>query len=389
MKNIFFIGLISFFTDISTEMVYPLIPLYLVSTLGATPVLVGIIEGIAESLASLLKVYSGYLSDKFQKKKSIAFSGYAAGLVYKFALIFASSWIGILVAKVIDRIGKGIRTAPRDVLITDSTDKKSLGKAFGFHKALDMFGASLGILITYLILRNYDGNIDFKKIFAFSAIPAILGLLMFMFVKEKKAIRTSKEPFWKNINKIDGQLKFYLIIVFLFTLGHSSSAFFILKAKSLGFDDANVILLFFLFNLVAAIFSMPLGKLSDKIGRKNLLIPGYLAFSLCYLGFAYANNRLALELVFVLYGLYTALIIGVERAFVAEISPADLKGTMLGLHSTVVGIALLPASIIAGLLWKSFGPKIPFLFGSSLALFAAILLFVFLKDNKKERFDTK
>ncbi|MDR2543112.1 MAG: MFS transporter [Treponema sp.] len=388
MLNIFFLGLISFFTDLSTEMVYPLIPLYLVQT-GATHVLVGIIEGIAESLASLLKVYSGYLPDKFQKKKLIAFSGYAAGLVYKLALIFANSWIGILGAKVIDRFGKGIRTAPRDVLVSESTDKKHLGKAFGFHKALDKAGAALGILIIYLIMLNSSGNYDFKTFFALSMIPAVLGLLMFIFVKEKKqpvvlpsGTKIQPQPFWKNIKQIDGQLKFYLLVVFIFTLGNSSKAFMILKASDAGFDNLNVILLFLIYHFVAALLSMPLGKLSDKIGRKNLLVPGYLVFALCYLGFAFGETKLIFVILFALYGIYTAMITGVERAFVAEIAPDKLKGTMLGLHSTISGIALLPASIIAGVLWTNFGAAVPFIFGAAMSLLAAVLLFVFMKGKK-------
>ena len=385
MVNIFFIGLISFFTDISTEMVYPLIPLYLVSAFGATPALVGVIEGIAESLAGLLKVYSGYLTDRFQKKKAIAFSGYAAGLVYKLALIFAGSWVGILGARAIDRIGKGVRTAPRDVLVSESADKDNMGKAFGLHKMLDMSGAALGILITYLIIRNSDGNYDYKRLFMFSMIPAILGLCMFIFVRQKKEKREAKkrEPFWKNLNKIDRQLKLYLLVVFLFTLGHSSNSFFILKARTAGFDNQGAILLFFISNATASILSIPMGKMSDRIGRKNLLVPGYVIFSLCYICFAFAENKAAMAAAFVLYGIYTAMITGVERAFVAEISPPELKGTMLGLHSTVAGIALLPASVIAGLLWNGFGASVPFIFGACLSLVSAILLLVFMKGRKR------
>ena len=384
MRNVFFIGLISFFTDISTEMVYPLIPLYLVSAFGATPALIGIIEGIAESLASLLKVYSGYLTDRFQKKKLLAFSGYTTGLIYKFALLFAGSWVGILGARAIDRIGKGIRTAPRDVLVSESADKDHMGKAFGLHKALDMSGAALGILITYFILSRTAGNYDYKRLFMLSMIPAVLGLCMFMFVRQKKEKRSIKkqEPFWKNINKIDSQLKLYLLVVFLFTLGHASNAFFILRAKAAGFDNQSAILLFFIFNATASVLSMPFGKLSDRIGRKNLLVPGYITFSICYTGFAFAESAPAMTAVFVLYGVYTAMITGVERAFVAEISPPELKGTMLGLHSTVAGIALLPASVIAGLLWNSFGPSVPFLFGAVLSMLSAILLIVFMKGRK-------
>jgi len=385
MINIFFIGLISFFTDISTEMVYPLIPLYLTGAFGATHALVGLIEGIAESLASLLKVYSGYLTDRFQKKKIIAFSGYVPGLIYKLALIFAGSWVGILSARIIDRIGKGIRTSPRDVLVSESTDKDNMGKAFGLHKALDMFGAGLGILIIYLIMKKSGGNYDYKQLFLLSMIPAALGLVMFIFIKEKKQERNeiNREPFWKNLKKIDGQLKLYLFVVFLFTLGNSSKVFIILRAKAAGFDEMSAVFLFLIYNIVAAVLSMPLGKLSDKLGRKNLLVPGYITFAVCYFGFAFASTKPEMLVIFILYGIYTAMITGVERAFVAEIAPVQIKGTMLGLHSTVAGIALLPASIIAGLLWDTFGAAIPFIFGAGLSLVSAFLLIVFMKNNQR------
>jgi len=382
MLNIIFLGLVSFFTDLSTEMIYPLIPLYLTTAFGATPALVGVIEGIAESVASLLKVFSGYITDRFQKKKATAFAGYAPGVLYKLALLFAGSWVGILGARVLDRIGKGIRTAPRDVLVSESADKGNMGKAFGIHKALDMSGAALGILITYFILRGTGDNINYKRMFILSIIPAVIGLCMFVFVKEKKEPRSvkSREPFWKNIRKVDGQLRLYLVVVFLFTLGNSSNAFIILKANAVGFNEISAILLYFIYNMTASILSVPFGKLSDRIGRKKLLVPGYLAFSLCYLGFAFASNQWVMVVVFVIYGAYTAMIAGAERAFVAEISPPELKGTMLGLHSTVAGIALLPASIIAGFLWDVFGSAVPFVFGAALSLVAALILVFFMKN---------
>jgi MFS family permease len=259
-----------------------------------------------------------------------------------------------------------------------------MGKAFGMHKALDMLGAAFGILITFFILRSLGGGIDYdyKRIFALSMIPAALGLLMFAFVKQKKDQREIKkrEQFWKNIREIDGQLKLYLLVVIIFTLGNSSNTFILLKAKAAGFDDVNVILLYFIYNIVASVLSFPLGRLSDKIGRKNLLVPGYITFSLCYVGFAFAADPATMVTVFVFYGIYTAMISGVERAFVAEVSPPELKGTMLGLHSTVSGIALLPASVAAGLLWNAFGVQVPFLFGAGLSLTAALLLFVFMKN---------
>lgn len=317
MWNIIFLGLVSFFADISSQMVYPIIPLYLTSTFGATPALVGIIEGIAESTASLLKVFSGYVTDKYKKKKPISFLGYATGLIYKLALLLASSWVGILTARVIDRLGKGIRTSPRDVMVSESADKNEMGKAFGVHKALDMAGSALGILFAYFLLKNMVGSTaDYKFIFAISAIPSVIALFMFFFIKEKKENRVVKkrEQFW---------------------------------------------------------------KISDKIGRKKLLTAGYLTFAVVYLGFGFSQTSWMFIALFVLYGTYTAMSAGVERALISEIAPANLKGTMLGLHSTIAGIALLPASVICGFLWNSFGATIPFVFGAMMSIVAALLLICF------------
>jgi len=382
MLNILFLGLISFFTDISTEMIYPIIPLYLTSAFGATPVLIGIIEGIAESLASLLKVFSGYISDRLKKKKALAFLGYSTGIIYKIALLVAGSWFGVLIARVIDRMGKGIRTAPRDVLVSEGADEKSMGRAFGLHKSLDMAGAAIGIFLGYLLLGG-GGDFSYRRLFLISVIPAVIGLCMFFFVKEKKQHEhVDRERFWKNLTKLDGRLILYLIVVFLFTLGNSSNAFLLLKARTVGFDDVSVILLYFIYNATASILALPLGRLSDKIGRKSVLAAGYAVFTAVYVGFALAFNQAFLIGMFVLYGVHTALITGVERAFVAEISPPGLKGTMLGFHSTVAGIALLPASVITGLLWDAFGTEVPFFFGAGLSLLAALLLLFFMRPKK-------
>jgi len=383
MTNIILLGLVSFFADIATEMVYPLVPLYLTAVFGATPALIGLIEGIAESLASLLRIFSGYISDKYKKKKPLAFAGYSTGLIYKIVLVTATSWAGILAARVIDRIGKGIRTVPRDVLVSESADKDQLGKAYGLHQSLDMAGSAIGILLAFFLLKSVSGadDLNFKWIFLISMIPTVIGLFIILFVKEKKSTKAvqNPDPFWKGMKKLDGNLKLYLLVAFIFTLGNSSNAFLLLRAKDVGFSDTTAIFLYFIYNITASILGMPLGRLSDRIGRKRLLVEGYIAFALVYAGFAFATNKPMLIASFVLYGVYLAAIKGVERAFIAEIAPKELRGTMLGLHSTIVGVALLPASTIAGLLWTGFGAKAPFLFGSGMAMISAIILIVLLQ----------
>jgi MFS family permease len=386
MNNIVFIGLVSFFADLSTEMVYPLIPLYLTTVFGATPALVGVIEGIAESLASLLKIFSGYVTDRYRRKKPIAFIGYAAGLVYKLMLIVAGSWPGILAARMVDRFGKGIRTAPRDVLVSESCDADKLGHSFGIHKALDMAGSAAGILIAFLIMTAWKGEYAYKQLFLLACIPAVASLFMFVFIRETGEQCEVSEPLHllQGFKNLDGRLKLYLAVVFLFTLGNSSNVFLLLKADHAGFNPASVVLLYFLYNIVSSVFAIPFGKRSDRIGRKRLLVAGYFTFAVAYAGFAWAPNKTIIIAAFALYGIFTAMTAGVERAFIAEIAPKALKGTLLGLHSTVVGVALLPASVIAGLLWNAFGSVVPFALGASLSLASALIL-VFGLTQKEAR----
>ena len=379
MLNIIFLGLVSFFADISSEMVYPIIPLYLTAAFGATPLLVGFIEGIAESLASLLKVYSGYLTDKYQKKKPVAFIGYATGLIYKIALLVSTSWTGILISRIIDRIGKGIRTSPRDVMVSESAKETDRGQAFGIHKALDMLGSAIGIILSYFILLRFkDNTSSYKLIFIISIIPAVIALLMFIFIKEKNTVYPQKERqgFFNQFKNLDQKLKMYLLISMIFTLGNSSNSFLLLRANTAGFDATSVILLYFIYNVTASLLAIPFGRMSDRFGRKNILVTGYIIFAVVYFSFGIADTKMGFMLLFMLYGIYTATTAGVERALITDISPANLKGTMLGLQQTIVGISLFFASIIFGFLWNNFGSFIPFAFGATLSLISAILLMI-------------
>ncbi|HTZ11967.1 MAG TPA: MFS transporter [Candidatus Margulisiibacteriota bacterium] len=379
MFNIILLGITSLLTDISSEMVYPILPLYLVTVLGAGPAVLGFIEGIAESTASLTKVFSGYFSDKTKSRKPFTILGYSGSAVGKLLLFLSVNWWFVLFGRTVDRLGKGIRTAPRDALIAESARADKRGAAFGIHRAMDTLGAAIGVLLAYFLVTRYKGN--FKNIFMFSLLPALAAVFFLFFVRErKKPMLSGGERIRLKWRSLDKRLKLFLIFTFIFTLGNSSNQFLLLRAKDLGNPIATVILLYLVYNLVYALVSYPAARLSDKIGRKKILVLGYLFYGLVYLGFAQAKPGFNLWLLFGLYGLYIGFTEGVEKALLTDISPLDLRATTIGLHATLVGIGLLPASLFAGFLWKFFGASAPFYFGGFMGILASLGFWVVLKE---------
>ncbi len=393
MLNIILLGIASFLTDVSSEMVYPLLPLFLTSArIGASPAIVGLIEGLAESTASLIRVFSGLWSDRVQQRKPLTIAGYAASTVGKALLYFSTSWPLVLVGRLTDRFGKGIRTAPRDALIADSSDPAHRGNAFGLHRALDSAGASVGVILSYVFFVSLKD--DYSTVFLISVVPAALGILVLFFVRERLARKTPAPAggngrsangagngtrWWQNLGArwgaLDRRLKLFLIIVFAFTLGNSSNQFLLLRAKDLGHSDATAILMYLVYNLVYTVTSWPAGRLSDRVGRKSLLVLGYLTYGVVYVGFALAGP-LQLWGLFASYGLYIALTEGVEKAFVSDIAPMELRATLIGLHATFTAVGLLPASLLAGFLWSAFGPQATFFFGGGMGALAAVALWL-------------
>lgn len=379
MFNIILLGITSLLTDISSEMVYPLLPIYLVTKLGVGPAILGLIEGIAESLASLLKVFSGYFSDKIKRRKPFTIFGYASSAAGKFFLYISTSWLYVLAGRIIDRLGKGIRTAPRDALIADSAREDRKGAAFGLHRALDTAGAACGVLLAYFLITAYKD--DFKNIFLLSLIPALLGVLFLFFVREKRTeIKAASMKIQFKWRSLDRRLKLFLIFSFIFALGNSSNQFLLLRAKNTGSPLETVILFYLFYNITYALASYPAARLSDRIGRKRLLVLGYLFYGLVYLGFAINNSLSNFWFLFGLYGLYMGFTEGVEKALVADVAPADLRATVIGLHATLVGIGLLPASVLAGIFWKFLGPAATFYFGGFMGIVASLGLGFILKN---------
>ncbi|HKG54049.1 MAG TPA: MFS transporter [Anaerolineales bacterium] len=385
-RNVWVMSATSLLNDISSEMLLNLIPFFLANILGVRTAVIGLIEGVAETTASLLKIYFGALSDRFGKRKPFAVAGYALSALTKPLLYFASAWGWVLGVRVADRIGKGIRTAPRDALIADSIDDKQRGLAFGLHRAADTLGAFLGIgIATFIVWRTQAQasllSLDtFKVIVLVSIIPGVLGVLVLALgAAEVTGTDAGVELKRLSLKDMDPRFRYFLFVLVLFTLGNSSDAFILLRGQERGLSILQVMGMSLTFNAIYTVFAGPLGAWSDSVGRRRLMLIGWLAYGLVYLGFAFSRSGWQIWALFALYGLYYAATEGAARALVADLVPPAQRGGAYGLYNAAIGITVLPASLIAGLLWQGlgpwagFGPSAPFFFGALMALLAGLL----------------
>ena len=394
-RNIWAVSLTSFFMDISSEMVINIIPLYLSNILGVKTNIIGLIEGVAESTASLLKVFSGWMSDKLKARKWLAVAGYSLSTLAKPFFYFASSWRWVAGVRWADRIGKGIRTGPRDALVADSIEPEQRGLAFGFHRAADTGGAMVGLLIALGLVWGAQsselslGLGTFRTVVLVSLIPAVLAVLSLAIGAKETKIKGAREAPKFSFKALGKRFVMFMLIVGLFDLGNSSDAFLVLRAQERGMSVIGILGMLAVFNLVYTLISTPAGSLSDRIGREKMIIGGWIVYALVYLGFGLADTIWHVWVLYILYGLYYGLAYGTSKAMVADLVPAELRGTAYGTYNAVLGIIDLPASLIAGFLWQGagswqgFGPSAPFLFGSGAALLAAVLMAVWLRSEKR------
>jgi MFS family permease len=365
-------------------MVFPLLPLYITTVLGGTAVAVGVIEGAAEATASLLKVVSGYWSDKIKKRKPFVFFGYTLSALMKPLLAFAGNWFSVLAVRVADRIGKGLRDAPRDTIVAESNNKATLGKAYGLNRAMDGLGSVGGALLAVLLLPI----LGFTNLFKLAIIPGILAVLIIFFVQEpvqskNKNSNNKKISLRFGFSRLTKELKIFILIATIFTLGNYNYSFLMLRAQNQGLSNQAVIMLYALFYLVYMFLSTRAGEISDKKGRQPIILAGYIIFTLLSLGLYFFNGLTYTIISFILFGIFFALIDGSQRALVADLAPEELKGTALGAFHTFTGLAALPAGYIAGQLWVSFSPKATYLFGTGIGLISILLFYSILKNNKK------
>jgi MFS family permease len=385
-RNVWAVSLTSFFMDISSEMVINLLPLFLSSVLGVKTNLIGLIEGIAEATASLLKVFSGWLSDRLRMRKWLAVAGYALSTLAKPFFYWANSWGMIAGVRWADRVGKGIRTAPRDALVADAVAEENRGLAFGLHRAADTGGAVLGLIIALLVVwaaQAGGGDLQastFRAVVLISLLPAVLAVLSLALGARDVPVAQQREAPRFAFKALGKPFVAFMVIVGIFDLGNSSDAFLVLRARERGLSVVGVLAMLVTFNLVYTLVSTPAGSLSDRIGRRKVIVGGWLVYAAIYFGFAVAGAGWHVWALYAIYGLYYGLAYGTTKAMVADIVVPEVRGTAYGTYNAVLGILDFPASLIAGILWSGLGrwgglgPSAPFYFGAAMALLAALLM---------------
>lgn len=377
-RNVVILGFVSLLNDGASEMIYPLLPAFLTAVLGAGPEALGAIEGTAEATASLLKLYSGYLSDQVKRRKGWIVAGYSISNVIRPVIAFSTSWIHVLALRFSDRVGKGLRTSPRDAIIADSTPAEFRGKAYGFHRAMDHGGAIIGPLAATALLLVYHDNI--KTIFLLSFIPGLLAVFTLIFgLKEKqaegpRAAQSATFNFRSSWAEMSTGFRKYLGIILVFTIGNSTDAFLLLRAQQLGVPVTLLPTIWVVLHIVKMGFSVPGGIISDSIGRKKVIVTGWIVYALVYAGFGMANQHWHAWALFAVYGIYFGLTEGVEKALVADFAPTHLRGSAFGLYHMTIGIGAFPASLLFGLVWQRLGSTAAFAMGAGLALLASVML---------------
>ena len=373
------LGGVSFLTDVSSEMIYPLLPLFLAGTLGVSASVIGLVEGAAESTAALLKLASGWWSDRVRRRKPLVVAGYVIASVARPLIAIAQTATQVLLIRVSDRVGKGIRTAPRDALIADSVEPALRGRAFGFHRAADHSGAVVGPLVAWALIEH--GGLSLRTVFALAAIPAALAVLTV--ITAVREAPPAARPVADNRQRLTTNLgrRFWAVlgVLFVFTLGNSTDAFLLLRARELGVSAALIPVLWAMLHLVKAASSTPGGSLSDRFGRRPLLVGGWLLYAAVYLALGSAGAEWQVWALFAVYGIYFGLTEGVEKALIADLVPAAKRGSAFGWYNLAIAAGALPASVLFGIVWDAYGPQAAFGMGASLALVAAAAAMVILR----------
>jgi len=381
-NNVLVLGVVSFLTDVSSEMIFPLISVFLTAILGAGKEIVGIIEGIADSITSIVEILSGYFSDKKGKRKQFVTFGYGLSSFAKAGIAISTAWWHVLIARALERVGKGIRTAPRDAIIAASAESSVRGKAYGLHRAMDTLGAIVGPAIAYFLLSQFGSTeTGYRTVFTAAILPAFLAVVvLLLFVREPEKAKTTREKFsfWQTLREMSPQYKTFLKISLFFSLAYFSFAFFILRAYESGIRAEDVLLLYIVYNIAYASAAIPVGSLSDIIGRKPVIAGAFALYALICAGFVFASEWLHFAALFAIYGVFVAADESVNKAFIADLSTEEKRGTAMGAYNTAIGAAYLPASAIAGTLWAMYGVSVPFFLAAGIGLLSAAAMIILL-----------